>query len=117
MSSSTRKRLRIFIACCLLITLPVFGFLLGSSGHLPSMIIVGAVVALGLVSLELITLSIERDLKLANLRLRQDVAEFDAWHEKVRQLDRIVALISKENQELRHERLDATLQKMEPIEV
>lgn len=114
MSASDRRKLRLFIACILIATLPLFGFLLGVSGHIPSLVIVGVVVVLGMIGLESLALSTERDLKQANLRIGQDVAECDEWKEKVRELERIVALISTENQELRHERLDAKLRETVP---
>lgn len=116
MSADLRKKVRLIIACILLITLPLFGFLLGVENHISSLILVGGVVVLGVLSLELIALSIERDLKQANLRIREDVAEFDEWKEKVRELERIVALISTEKQEFRRERFDAKLREITPSE-
>lgn len=90
----------------LLFLLPFAGFLWSVPHHEAYAIFLAAICLVTVAAGESISQLTERDAMALTLQLKARDGDLDEWREKVRELDRIVAALSEENQEFRRQALD-----------
>ena len=102
----TRRLVRLHLMMLLIILLPFTGYLWSVINHHPFVYLLVFVCLVLLICIESINQLTEREAKSMQLKLKADRGDLDEWKERVRELDRIVAKISEENQEFRHQALE-----------
>lgn len=103
---NTRRLIRLHLMMLLIILLPFGGFLWSVPSHQIYAYGIAAVCLVLSICIESIAQLTEREAKFMTIKLNEERADLEEWKEKVRELDRIVALISVENQEYRQAALD-----------
>lgn len=106
--NSTPRLVRLYLVMSLLAVLPFAEVMWSMPGH-PAYALLLALISLVLAVSIREYRATERETKALQLRLRQNAGDFDKWKEKMRELGRIVALLSEENASYRHPILDARL--------
>lgn len=107
--NSKRTNVRLYLLMLLIVLLPVAGFLWAIPSHQVYAYVLGLVCFVLAACIEGLTRLTEREAKVMQIKLNEDKGDLEAWKEKVRELDRIVAQISLENQEFRREALEKAL--------
>lgn len=107
--NKTRRMVRLYLMMLVIVLLPLGGFLWSVPGHQFYVALIGISCFVLVVCIESITLLTEREALAMQLKLKQDAEDLAEWKEKVRDLERIVGMISRENEEFRREELDRGL--------
>lgn len=102
----TRRLVRLHLMMLLVILLPFTGYLWSVINHHAFVYLLIFVSAILLICIESINQLTEREAKSMQLKLQADRGDLDVWKEKVRELDRIVAKITDENENFRHQALE-----------
>lgn len=93
----------------LIVLLPFTGYLWSIANHHPFVYLLAFVCLVLVICIESINQLTAREARAMQLRLMADTGDLDEWKEKVSELDRIVAKISDENAEYRHQALDKSV--------
>lgn len=104
--NKTRRSVRLYLLMILLVLLPFGGFLWSVPGHQLYVGFLAAVAVVVVVCIENIVQQTEREAMSLALKVNEEAADLDIWKEKVRELDRIVAMTSLENEEFRRAEMD-----------
>lgn len=112
--SRTRRLLRLYLMMLAIILLPLGGFLWSVPGYHLHVVLIGAACFALVVLAESITLLTEREAMTLKLKANQEAEDLAQWKEKVRELERIVGIISRENDDLRREELTRSFHGAKP---
>lgn len=110
----TRRLVRLYLMMLAIILLPLGGFLWSVPGHQIYVALIGLACFVLIACTESITLLTEREAMALQLKLKQDVEDLAQWKEKVRELERIVGMITRENDEFRREERERSLHPARP---
>lgn len=110
----TRRLVRLYLMMLVIVLLPLGGFLWSVPGHQPYVALIGAACFVLIVCTESITLLNDREALAMQLKLRQDAEDLSEWKEKVRDLERIVGMISRENDDFRRDERNRSLHPSRP---
>lgn len=110
----TRRLVRLYLLMIVIILLPLGGFLWSVPGHQLYVALIAAACLVLITCTEAITLLTEREALAMQLKLIQEAEDLSEWKEKVRDLERIVGMISRENDEFRRVERDRSLHPARP---
>lgn len=102
----TRRLVRLNLDVILLILLPLGGFLFSTTSNLQYVGLVALICLALVLCVEVINQLTLRETRTLTAKLKADREQFEAWKDKVKELDEIVSKISKENDEYRHRALE-----------
>jgi hypothetical protein len=103
--NKSRRMVRLYLVMLLLVLLPFAGFLWSVPDHHIYVALIGITCAVLVICIESIAQQTEREVMALQLKLNENHEAISEWKEKVRELDRIVALTTQENEEYRRESL------------
>ena len=117
MTAEKRRVLRMICKALLLITLPLTGFVWALPENSSMLMVAGGLTLLSLIvgfGAELFASATENDLKVMSAKVMADnqrrVEELQARDEQLRQFDRIVGLLTEQNQSLRGQLLGVQME-------
>lgn len=111
--NKTRRLVRLHLLMLLLVLMPFGGFLWSVPHHEIYVALLAFICLVLAICVESIVQQTEREAMALMLKAKEDGETLAEWKEKVRELDRILAITTEENEEFRRAALDRKLHEVQ----